>query len=164
MHHVDRNSGILNPQEKFSADERRSYQEKFLREVVSHAYAAGTPLMAAMDGRGIKPSDLRTTGDLQDPHHKEKGPFGGSESSASVRRIPHCPAVGSGQDTPVTGTHLRSWEKYLIIGVGKALYIRWGSDPGILWSTLSLTILPQRGTCLRRGFGARGDHHPYWRR
>ena len=87
MHHVDRNSGILNPQEKFSADERRSYQEKFLREVVSHAYAAGTPLTAAMDGRGIKPSDLRTTGDLQKiPITKKKDlseaqkvrpPFGG---------------------------------------------------------------------------------------
>ncbi|MGO9570857.1 MAG: phenylacetate--CoA ligase family protein [Desulfomonilaceae bacterium] len=87
MHHVDRNSGILNKQESFSADERRSYQEKFLQEVVSHAYAAGTPLKAAMDARGIKPADMRTAGDLQTvPITKKKDlseaqkvrpPFGG---------------------------------------------------------------------------------------
>jgi phenylacetate-CoA ligase len=87
MHHVDRNSGILNAEEKFSADERRAYQDKFLQEVVSHAYAAGTPLKAAMDAKGIQPGDMRTAGDLQKiPITKKKDlseaqkvrpPFGG---------------------------------------------------------------------------------------
>jgi phenylacetate-coenzyme A ligase PaaK-like adenylate-forming protein len=87
MHHVDRNSGILNAEEKFSSAERSAYQEKFLQDVVSHAYAAGTPLKAAMDARGIKTSDMRTAGDLQKiPITKKKDlseaqkaqpPFGG---------------------------------------------------------------------------------------
>jgi phenylacetate-CoA ligase len=87
MHHVDRNSGILDAEEKFSADERRRYQDSFLLEVVAHAYASGTPLKAAMDKKGIKPDEVRTTQDLQKlPITKKKDlsdaqktnpPFGG---------------------------------------------------------------------------------------
>ncbi len=87
MHHVDRNSGILQPEEKFSAQERRSYQEAFLRNVTSHAYGAGTPLRAAMDAAGLGPGDIRTIEDLQKipvtkktdlaRAQKENPPFGG---------------------------------------------------------------------------------------
>ena len=87
MHHVDRNSGILNEEEKFSLDERRTYQEKFLQDLVQHAYAAGTPLKAALDAKGMKPADVRTIEDLQeipitkkkDLSEAQKGnpPFGG---------------------------------------------------------------------------------------
>jgi phenylacetate-CoA ligase len=65
MHHVDRNSGILNDEEKYSLDERRSYQEKFLQDLVQHAYAAGTPLKASLDGKGLKPHDIKSIEDLQ---------------------------------------------------------------------------------------------------
>jgi phenylacetate-CoA ligase len=87
MYHVDRNSGILNAEEALSSDERRRYQEKFLREVIAHAYASGTPLKASMDGKRIKPDDVRTAQDLQKiPITKKKDlsdaqktnpPFGG---------------------------------------------------------------------------------------
>jgi phenylacetate-CoA ligase len=87
MHHVDRNSGILNAEEQFSADERNAYQDKFLQAVVSHAYSSGTPLKAALDAKGIKPSDIRTAGDLQkipitkkkdlSEAQKARPPFGG---------------------------------------------------------------------------------------
>lgn len=65
MHHVDRNAGILNPEEKFSANERRAYQEKFLHEVVGRSYAAGTPLKASMDTLGLTPDSIRRIDDLQ---------------------------------------------------------------------------------------------------
>jgi phenylacetate-CoA ligase len=87
MHHIDRNSGILNAEEKFSLDERRNYQETFLRDLVAHAYAAGTPLKSALESRGLKPDDVRTIEDLQKiPITKKKDlseaqkanpPFGG---------------------------------------------------------------------------------------
>jgi len=87
MHHVDRNSGILNAEERFSPEQRRSYQEKFLREVVSHAFAAGTPVKAAMLERGLKPGDIATIEDLQklpitrkrdlSEAQKARPPFGG---------------------------------------------------------------------------------------
>lgn len=87
MHHVDRNSGILNEEEKFSPEKRREYQEAFLREVVAHAYAAGTPLKAALDAKGMKPADVHAIEDLQQiPITKKKDlseaqksnpPFGG---------------------------------------------------------------------------------------
>lgn len=87
MHHVDRNSGILNAEERFSPEERRGYQEKFLREVVSHAFAAGTPVKAAMQERGLKPGDIATIEDLQklpvtrkrdlSEAQKARPPFGG---------------------------------------------------------------------------------------
>ncbi|HMK36340.1 MAG TPA: AMP-binding protein [Desulfomonilaceae bacterium] len=87
MHHVDRNSGILNAEERFSPDERRGYQERFLQEIVSHAYGSGTPLKAAMDAQGIKSHEIRTLEDLsQIPITKKKDlsdaqkmnpPFGG---------------------------------------------------------------------------------------
>ena len=65
MHHVDRNAGILSSEEKFSASERRSYQEDFLREIVRLAYGAGTPLKASMDTLGLTPDSVRTIEDLQ---------------------------------------------------------------------------------------------------
>jgi phenylacetate-CoA ligase len=87
MHHVDRNAGISDEREKFSSEERRRYQEKFLQEVAAHAYASGTPLKAAMDAGGLRPGDLRTIEDLQKlPVTKKKDlaeaqkarpPFGG---------------------------------------------------------------------------------------
>ena len=64
MHQVDRNSGILNQEEKFSLDERQQYQEKFLREIIGVAYKAGTPLKATLDKAGAKPTDIRTVADL----------------------------------------------------------------------------------------------------
>jgi len=87
MHHVDRNSGIISPEEKFTREERRLYQETFLKEVVQTAYKAGTPLKAAMDERGLTQSDIRTIEDLRKlPITKKKDlaeaqkanpPFGG---------------------------------------------------------------------------------------
>ncbi len=65
MDHVDRNSGILDSEEKFSIDERRTYQERFLRELVTHSYNAGTPLKATLDRSGLRPEDVRTIEDLQ---------------------------------------------------------------------------------------------------
>ena len=64
MHHVDRSSGILHEEEKFSLDERQEYQEKFLRGILGVAYTAGTPLKAALDQAGAKPDDIRTIADL----------------------------------------------------------------------------------------------------
>lgn len=61
----DRNSGILNLEEKFSAVERRSYQEKFLGEVVGHAYAAGTPLKKDLDEKKLTAADIKTVDDLR---------------------------------------------------------------------------------------------------
>ena len=87
MHHVDRNSGILNAEEKFTLKERRSYQETFLREVITAAFGAGIPLKASMDGKGFSPEDIRNIEDLQKlPITKKKDlseaqkanpPFGG---------------------------------------------------------------------------------------
>ena len=87
MHHVDRNSGIMNAEEKFSLDERRTYQEAFFRDLVAHAHAAGTPIKAALQERGLTPEDIRTLEDLQKiPITKKKDlseaqkanpPFGG---------------------------------------------------------------------------------------
>jgi phenylacetate-CoA ligase len=64
MHHIDRNSGILEPQESFNSEERKSYQSGFLREVVGHAYAAGTPVKKAIDAAGLRPDAFQTTDDL----------------------------------------------------------------------------------------------------
>ena len=87
MHHVDRNSGILNPNEKFSPQERKSYQESFLKEVVALAYRSGTPLKSAMDDRGLTPDDIKEVADLQKlpiikkrdlaEAQKARPPFGG---------------------------------------------------------------------------------------
>jgi len=87
MHHTDRDTGILDPQESLSLDERSAYQERFLRDVVAHAYAAGTPLKAALDGKGLQPSDIQTVEDLQklpitkkkdlSEAQKARPPFGG---------------------------------------------------------------------------------------
>ncbi len=87
MSGMDRNSGILNPEEKFTLEERLAYQEKFLQDVVRHAYNSGTPLKAAMDGAGIKPEDIRKVEDLQSlpvtdktdlaNAQKDNPPFGG---------------------------------------------------------------------------------------
>lgn len=87
MSQIDRNSGILHAQETFTADQRRQYQEKFLSEVVAHAYSAGTPLRASMESRGLAPDSIRTIEDLKKlPITKKKDlseaqkaqpPFGG---------------------------------------------------------------------------------------
>lgn len=87
MHHVDRNSGILNAEETFSSEQLRTYQTSMMREVIAHAHSAGTPLKAAMDSKGITPGDIRTLEDLQKiPITKKKDlseaqknapPFGG---------------------------------------------------------------------------------------
>jgi len=84
---VDRNSGLAALEESFTIEERRAYQEKFLREVVSHAYTCATPLKAAMEKSGITPEDVRGVGDLAKlpvtkksdlvEAHKANPPFGG---------------------------------------------------------------------------------------
>ena len=166
MHHVDRNSGILNTEESFSADERRSYQEKFLQEVVSHAYAAGTPLKAAMDARGIKPSDMRTAGRLADnPHHQEEGPFGGSESSATVRRIPHRSRVRSSQDTPVTRADLRSCREGIrLLALEKRSVLGGVQTWRSCGQHLRVPSYPRGAHVRGRGFRTRGHDHPHRRR
>jgi len=65
MAHVDRNSGILKPEEKYSPEQRRAYQEKFLRDVVTLAYSAGTPLKKTLDDQGARPGDIATIDDLR---------------------------------------------------------------------------------------------------
>lgn len=64
MHHVDRNSGILQPEEKFSAEQRHAYQENFLQGVVDHAYRSGTLMKRVMDAAGLSPADIRSIEDL----------------------------------------------------------------------------------------------------
>lgn len=61
---VDRNAGIPDPQETFTPQERRAYQEKFLREVISHSYEFGTPLKSVMDRSGLRPADIQALQDL----------------------------------------------------------------------------------------------------
>lgn len=83
----DRNKGISSNQELMSAGDRKAYQEDFLREIVKHAYAAGTPLKNTMDSLGLSPADIDTIEDLQKlPVTKKKDlseaqksnpPFGG---------------------------------------------------------------------------------------
>ncbi|MDQ7783795.1 MAG: AMP-binding protein [Desulfomonilaceae bacterium] len=65
MHHMERNSGILNPEETYSAEERRSRQEGFLRDLVAGSYGSNTPLKAVMDAAGLKPADISCIEDLQ---------------------------------------------------------------------------------------------------
>ena len=65
MHHVDRNSGILYPEEKLSGEERRDHQETFLRNIVARSYGAKTPLKSLMDKAGVGPGDINTIEDLQ---------------------------------------------------------------------------------------------------
>lgn len=87
MSQLDRNSGILHEQEAFGSARRREYQEKFLAEVVSHAYNAGTPLRAAMEERGLGSDSIRTIDDLRklpitkkkdlSEAQKARPPFGG---------------------------------------------------------------------------------------
>lgn len=87
MSAVDRNSGILSPQERFSEGERREYQEAFLRDIVQHSYNSGTPLKEAMDARGLTPGDIRSVEDVQKlpiikktdlvTEQKKNPPFGG---------------------------------------------------------------------------------------
>jgi len=87
MSGIDRNSGILKPEEKLGIDEGRLRQGKFLEEVVGHAYSCGTPLKAAMDSAGVKPEDVRSIEDLRKlpvttktdlaRAQKENPPFGG---------------------------------------------------------------------------------------
>lgn len=87
MSGVDRNTGTIAPEEKFSTEERRAYQERFLREMVERSYSAGTPLKRAMDQRGLKAGDIATVEDLQKlpvtkksdlaRAQKESPPFGG---------------------------------------------------------------------------------------
>lgn len=60
----DRDSGILNREEQFSLDERAAYQRTFLRDIVTHAYGAGTPLKMVMDEKGIRPDDIQSVEDL----------------------------------------------------------------------------------------------------
>ncbi len=64
MRSVDRNTGILTREEKFSRDERMAYQERFLRAVVALAYSVGTPLKEVLDRAGAKVEDIRTVADL----------------------------------------------------------------------------------------------------
>ena len=83
----DRNRGFLTEKEAFSAGDRKAYQEKFLKEVVEHAYASGTPLRRSMDSLGQIPADINSVEDLQKlPITKKKDlseaqksnpPFGG---------------------------------------------------------------------------------------
>jgi phenylacetate-CoA ligase len=87
MSHVDRNSGILQPEEKLSTEERHAYQERFLQEVVTHSYRSGTPLKNVMDAAGLSTADIRTIDDLRKipitkkthlaEAQKENPPFGG---------------------------------------------------------------------------------------
>ncbi|MEJ2718746.1 MAG: phenylacetate--CoA ligase family protein, partial [Deltaproteobacteria bacterium] len=103
MSAVDRNSGFSSPEETLGPDERRAYQERFLREIVSHAYAHGTPLKAAMDDRGISPDQVRTIEDLQNLPITKKSdlaaaqkinpPFGGycTVSVADLARVHQSP-------------------------------------------------------------------------
>ncbi|MGD9817465.1 MAG: phenylacetate--CoA ligase family protein [Desulfomonilaceae bacterium] len=87
MSQLDRNSGMLHSEEAFDAAQRKIYQERFLGEVVSCAYNAGTPLKAAMQQKGLTPDSIKTIEDLQKlPITKKKNlseaqkarpPFGG---------------------------------------------------------------------------------------
>lgn len=87
MSQIDRNSGMLHAQEAFGTSQRKAYQEKFLGEVITTAYSAGTPLRAAMDELGLRPDAVRTVDDLQklpitkkkdlSEAQKARPPFGG---------------------------------------------------------------------------------------
>ncbi len=87
MERLDRNSGILYPEESFSYEERRQFQNAWVKEIVEHAYSAGTPLKDAMAAKGIKPADFKSLDDLSHipvtrksdlvEFQKETPPFGG---------------------------------------------------------------------------------------
>ena len=99
----DRNRGFLTEKEAFSARDRKAYQEKFLKEVVEHAYASGTPLRRSMDSLGQIPADINSVEDLQKlPITKKKDlseaqksdpPFGGflTVPVANLARIHQSP-------------------------------------------------------------------------
>jgi phenylacetate-CoA ligase len=99
----DRNRGFLTEKEAFSARDRKAYQEKFLKEVVEHAYASGTPLRRSMDSLGQIPADINSVEDLQKlPITKKKDlseaqksdpPFGGflTVPIANLARIHQSP-------------------------------------------------------------------------
>ncbi len=99
----DRNRGFLTEKEAFSARDRKAYQEKFLKEVVGHAYASGTPLRRSMDNLGQIPADINSVEDLQKlPITKKKDlseaqksdpPFGGflTVPIANLARIHQSP-------------------------------------------------------------------------
>jgi phenylacetate-coenzyme A ligase PaaK-like adenylate-forming protein len=103
MASADRNRGFLTEKEAFSARDRKSYQEKFLKEVVEHAYASGTPLRRSMDSLGQIPADVNSVEDLQKlPITKKKDlseaqksdpPFGGflTVPIANLARIHQSP-------------------------------------------------------------------------
>ncbi|MHB8202364.1 MAG: phenylacetate--CoA ligase family protein [Desulfomonilaceae bacterium] len=83
----DRNAGILNNDETFSDEKRKTYQESFLKQLIEHAYNSRTPLKKNMDSLGLRPSDISSIEDLQKlPITKKKDlseaqksdpPFGG---------------------------------------------------------------------------------------
>lgn len=103
MDHVNRNSGILRPQETMSSEERRIYQENFLREILETAFAAGTPIREALKVAGANPSDIKTLEDLQQIRttkkkdlseaQKRNPPFGGflTVSISDLLRIHQSP-------------------------------------------------------------------------
>ncbi|MCX5872915.1 MAG: AMP-binding protein [Deltaproteobacteria bacterium] len=83
----DRNKGILSNQELMSAEDRKKYQEDFLKEIIKHAYVAGTPLKKTIDSLGLSPADIGSIEDLQklpitkkkdlSEAQKSRPPFGG---------------------------------------------------------------------------------------
>jgi phenylacetate-CoA ligase len=83
----DRNAGILSNHETFSAEERKTYQENFLKELIQHAYKSGTPLKKNMANLGLSPADVVSIENLQklsithkkdlSDAQKSNPPFGG---------------------------------------------------------------------------------------
>jgi phenylacetate-CoA ligase len=64
MTQSDRNSGILNDQETFSPEQRRDYQDTFLKEIIPYAYDKGTPLRSTLDSIGAGPRDIESVDEL----------------------------------------------------------------------------------------------------
>ena len=93
MHHVDRNSGILNAEEKFSADEttrvRRQISSGSSQPRLRSGYCPKRPRWTQ---RVSSPEICEPPGLAEDPHNQEEGPFGSPESPAPVWRTLTVPA------------------------------------------------------------------------
>ncbi len=115
MGRTDRSSGILDDREKLNPEQRKDYQENFLKELITHAYDMGTPLKSAMENIGAEPGDIKSIGDLSKipvtkktdlmAKQHENPPFGGycTISPSDLVRIHQSPGpiydpVGPGPD------------------------------------------------------------------
>ena len=156
----DRNRGFLTEKEAFSARDRKAYQEKFLKEVVEHAYASGTPLRRSMDNLGQIPADINSVEDLQKlPITKKKDLSEAQKSDPPFGGFLTVPVANLAQNSSISRAHLRP-------GRGGARLLALENSPVFSWipgrrySGQHIRIPPH--TCrahVRRGHSGVGRGH-----